>query len=197
MMFPVSELELEADYAAIMPEVDRLSLERRDEVWQRWPAFRETAGTWECLKAIHIALFGGLLDFAGEIRTKNLTKDGFRFANAMFLPGNLPLIERMPQGTFDGILEKYVEMNIAHPFREGNGRAMRLWLDAMLEKELNTRVGWEAISRGEYLSAMARSPVNVLELSLLLKGALLPPEKLSDKVVFLAGLSVSYGYERN
>lgn len=197
VVMPVTEVELERDYADVMAEVDRLSLARRGEIWERWPGFVEDAGTWACLRELHIALFGGLLSFAGEVRTRNLSKGGFRFASAMFLPGNIPLIEVMPQGDFDEILEKYVEMNIAHPFREGNGRAMRLWLDAMLEKELNTRVDWRAIRREDYLSAMERSPVNSLELASLLRGALLPPPLLADRLLFLTGLSVSYGYERD
>lgn len=196
--WPVSEAELEKNYSRIMQKADNLSFnknKRRDILWKNWPNIRENAGSWSCLRELHIMLFDGIFDFAGQIRTKNLIKGSFRFANALFLEANLPLIERMPQKTFDEILEKYIEMNIAHPFREGNGRATRLWLDAMLEKELNTRVNWSMIKRDNYISAMQRSAVNSLELSTLLKSALIEPEFLSDKIIFMAGLSASYAYE--
>ena len=140
-------------------------------------------------------LFGGLLDFAGRIRTHNISKGGFRFANALFLSNIVPIIAEMPQSDFEEILTKYVEMNIAHPFREGNGRALRLWLDAMLEGETGTRTDWRRISRDEYLSAMQRSPVNPLELATLLRSSMLPAEALGDRDIFLAGLSASYKYE--
>ena len=189
MKFPVDESE-------IMPEIDRLSLERTSQVLDSWPDFVRIAGTWECLRKIHAEIFGGLFSFAGKIRTVNISKGGFRFANAIFLDKILPVISEMPQKNFPDILEKYIEMNIAHPFREGNGRAMRLWLDAMLEREMNTRIDWRKITHGEYMSAMQRSPVNTLELSTLLKGAMLRSEDLGDRVIFAAGLAVSYSYER-
>ncbi len=125
----------------------------------------------------------------------NISKGGFRFANWIFLDSNVPLICAMSQGSFDDILAKYVEMNIAHPFREGNGRAMRLWLDSMLEKELNTRVNWQNIPRDDYLSAMSRSPVNSLELAVLLKGSFVEGDLLGDDLLFMSCVSASYGYE--
>ena len=183
MNFPVSE-------------IDSLSLERVAEVRKNWPSFVECAGSWECLRELHVALFGGVFDFAGKFRTCNISKGGFRFANWIFLESNVPLIAAMSQGNFDEILAKYVEMNIAHPFREGNGRAMRLWLDAMLEREMNTRVNWQEISRDDYLSAMSRSPVNSLELAVLLKGAFIEGDLMGDDLLFMSCVSASYGYEK-
>lgn len=195
MNLPVSERELEENYDEIMPVIDELSFQRRNAVWDTWPEFVKSAGTWECLKKIHVLMFGGLFEFAGLIRTKNISKGGFRFANALFLEKIIPVIESMPQKNFHDITEKYIEMNIAHPFREGNGRVMRLWLDAILECELDTRINWSGISRNDYLSAMQRSPVNSLELEVLLTGNMLTPEKLRDKVTFMASLNASYSYE--
>ena len=189
-------VKIPVDESEIMPEIDRLSLERVSQVWDSWPDFVGTAGTWECLRKIHAEIFGGLFSFAGKVRTVNISKGGFRFANAIFLDKILPVISDMPQKNFPDILEKYTEMNIAHPFREGNGRAMRLWLDAILEREMNTHIDWRKITREEYMSAMQRSPVNTLELSTLLKGAMLKAEDLGNGVIFAAGLAVSYSYER-
>ncbi|MBQ2616108.1 MAG: Fic family protein [Synergistaceae bacterium] len=189
-------VKIPVDESEIMPEIDRLSLERVSQVWDSWPDFVGTAGTWECLRKIHAEIFGGLFSFAGKVRTVNISKGGFRFANAIFLDKILPVISDMPQKNFPDILEKYTEMNIAHPFREGNGRAMRLWLDAILEREMNTHIDWRKITREEYMSAMQRSPVNTLELSTLLKGAMLKAEDLGDRMIFAAGLAVSYSYER-
>ena len=192
---PVTEDELDRNYDVVMPEIDRLSLTRRAEVWQAWPEFVKTAGSWECLRKFHVMMFGGLFAFAGVFRTRNIAKDGFRFANVLFLDKIVPVIADMPQSNFPEIIAKYVEMNIAHPFREGNGRVMRLWLDAMLERELNTRINWAEISRGEYMSAVQRSPVNTLELETLLRKFMLTAEKLGDKDIFMSGLSASYRYE--
>ena len=195
MNWPISEAELDRNYDALMPEIDRLSLQRRVKVWESWPEFVRRAGSWECLRELHIMLFGGLLDFAGRIRTHNISKGGFRFANVLFLDKILPVISDMPQSDFEEIIAKYTEMNIAHPFREGNGRVMRLWLDAMLERELNTRIDWAGRRRDDYMSAMQRSLVNTTELEVLLRSAMLPAERLSDKNIFMAGLSASYKYE--
>ena len=196
MKLPVTEKELESNYETIMPEIDRLSLERVNKIWSSWPEFLSIAGSWECLRKIHVELFGGLFVFAGEIRKVNISKNSFRFANSLFLEKILPIISEMPQKNFRAIIDKYAEMNIAHPFREGNGRAMRLWLDAILEREMNTRIDWRKITRDEYMSAMQRSPVNTLELETLLNGAMLKPENLHDKVIFTSGLAVSYSYEK-
>ena len=189
---PVSEEEL-AD--ALMPEIDRLSLQRRVKVWETWPEFVDSAGTWECLRELHIILFGGLFSFAGKLRTCNIAKGGFRFANVLFLREIVPIIAGMPQSDFGEIIDKYTEMNIAHPFREGNGRVMRLWLDAMLERETGTRVDWRKIARDDYVSAMQRSLVNTTELAVLLKGNMLPAEALGDEEVFMSELNASYKYE--
>ena len=196
MKIPINEHELEKNYAEIMPEIDRLSLERVSLIWESWQDFVSIAGTWECLRKIHAEIFGGLFTFAGKIRTVNISKGGFRFANSLFLEKILPVISDMPQKNFSDILAKYIEMNIAHPFREGNGRAMRLWLDAMLQREMRTRIDWRKISREEYMSAVQRSPVNSLELETLLRGAMMSPEELSDKIIFTAGVAVSYSYEK-
>ncbi|MBQ7216238.1 MAG: Fic family protein [Synergistaceae bacterium] len=195
MNLPVDESELAENYDVLMPEIDRLSLERRDRVWEVWPEFVKKAGTWECLRDFHVVLFGGLFTFAGKIRTQNISKGGFRFANALFLDKILPVISEMPQRKFDEILAKYVEMNIAHPFREGSGRVLRLWLDALLERVLKTRICWSGIGREAYMSAMQRSPVNPLELEVLLRKNMLPAEDLAGKDIFMACLSASYKYE--
>ena len=192
---PVSEQDLERNYQVIMSEIDSLSLQRVPDVIKHWPEFVESAGSWECLRDLHVMLFGGLFTFAGEFRTRNISKGGFRFANCMFLESNVPLIAAMSQKTFDEILAKYIEMNIAHPFREGNGRAMRLWLDATLERELDTRINWQKISSEEYLSAMSRSPVNSLELAVLLKSSFIDSDSLSDNAFFMSCVSASYSYE--
>lgn len=196
IVLPITESDLENNYDAIMPEIDALSLKRRSIIWKAWTDLLKHAGTWECLKDFHVMLFGGLFDFAGKLRTKNISKGGFRFANALFLDSIIPLIANMPQKNFNEILGKYIEMNIAHPFREGNGRTLRLWLDSILQHELNTRINWQKISRSDYLSAMQRSPVNSLELEVLLKNSMISPEALNDKNIFMASLSASYSYEK-
>ncbi len=196
MNFPVSEHMLEENYDEIMPLIDELSWQSRNRIWDTCPEFVKSAGTWECLKKIHVLMFEGLFEFSGMLRTKNISKRGCRFANALFLEKIIPVIEDMPQKNFHDIIEKYIEMNIAHPFREGNGRVMRLWLDAILERELDTRINWSNISRNDYLSAMQRSPVNSLELEVLLTHNMLAPHELSDEVKFMASLNASYGYEK-
>ena len=195
MNLPVNESEFAENYDVVMPEIDRLSLDRRGKIWEAWQDFVKIAGTWECLRDFHVMLFGGLFSFAGKIRTQNISKGGFRFANALFLDKILPVISEMPQRNFDEILAKYIEMNIAHPFREGNGRVLRLWLDAVLERELNTRIYWAKIGREVYMSAMQRSPVNALELEVILRKNMLPAEDLASKDIFMSGLSASYKYE--
>ena len=192
---PVDDAGLVEKYDVIMPEIDRLSLKRRADVWEAWPDFVSRAGTWECLRDFHVMLFGGLFSFAGRVRTCNISKGGFRFANALFLDKILPVISEMPQRNFDKILVKYIEMNIAHPFMEGNGRVLRMWLDALLERVLNTRIDWGKIGREVYMSAMQRSPVNALELEVILRKNMLPAEDLASKDIFMACLSASYKYE--
>ncbi|MCL2331672.1 MAG: Fic family protein [Proteobacteria bacterium] len=150
-------------------------------------------GTFSGLARIHGFLFGDIYDFAGKIRDVNIAKGGFRFAPLMYLPQSLKHIDKMPQNTFDEIIEKYIEMNIAHPFREGNGRAMRIWLDLILKKELKKVVDWNRVDKNDYLSAMARSPVKDTEIKHLLKNAL--TGKINDRGVFMKGIDVSYYYE--
>ncbi len=150
-------------------------------------------GTVAGLKQIHKFLFEDVYDFAGQIRDVNISKGNFRFAPVMYLVQALQNIEKMPQSTFDEIVEKYVEMNIAHPFREGNGRATRIWLDLIFKKELKMVVDWNKIDKEDYLSAMIRSPIKDLEIKHLLKNAL--TDKIADREIFMKGIDVSYYYE--
>ena len=150
-------------------------------------------GTAKGLCQIHKYLFDGLYDFAGKVRNQNIAKGGFRFANAMYLDAILPVIEKMPETTFEEIISKYVEMNIAHPFMEGNGRSTRIWLDLILKKNLGKVIDWRIIDRGQYLQAMERSPINDLELRFLLKPAL--TDKVNDREVIFKGIEQSYYYE--
>jgi cell filamentation protein len=150
-------------------------------------------GTFSGLKKIHKALFEKIYDFAGKMRDENIAKGNFRFAPLMYLSNSLKAIDKMPQKTFDEIVEKYVEMNIAHPFREGNGRAARIWLDLILKKEINKVVDWNKINKDDYLSAMQRSVVKDLEIKHLLRGAL--TKKINNREIFMHGIDVSYYYE--
>lgn len=145
------------------------------------------------MQAIHRALFAGLYPFADEIRTQNISKGGFRFANSLYLLPALEAIEKMPEDTFEEIVAKYVEMNIAHPFMEGNGRATRIWLDMMLRRSLGKVVDWRNITREAYMQAMERSPINDLELRVLLQGAL--TTETDDRDVIFHGIDQSYYYE--
>ena len=170
-----------------------LSKRRAIELWDKGLINDFEVGTYKGLQEIHGFLFQDIFDFAGKTRDVNLSKGNFRFANLLYLESNLAIIERMPEGSFDEIIEKYVEMNVAHPFREGNGRATRIWLDLILKKNLNVCVDWERVDRADYLSAMERSPVNSLEIKHLLKNAL--TDKVDDRGVYLRGIQQSYVYE--
>lgn len=170
-----------------------LSKRRAIELWDKGFINDFEVGTYKGLQEIHGFLFQDIFDFAGKTRDVNLSKGNFRFANLLYLESNLAIIEKMPEGSFDEIIEKYVEMNVAHPFREGNGRATRIWLDLILKKNLNVCVDWERVDRADYLSAMERSPVNSLEIKHLLKNAL--TEKVDDRGVYLRGIQQSYVYE--
>lgn len=150
-------------------------------------------GTFAGLAAIHRHLFQDVYDFAGERRTVNIAKGNFRFAPVMYLDAALEAIDKMPQGTFDQIIEKYVEMNVAHPFREGNGRSTRIWLDCILKKELGLVVDWSLVDKGDYLLAMERSPVKDVEIKALLKAAL--TDKTDDRQIYMKGVDASYHYE--
>ncbi len=150
-------------------------------------------GTFSGLKYLHHTLFGELYDFAGKIRDVNIAKGTFRFAPLMYLNESLQNIDKMPQKTFDEIIEKYVEMNIAHPFREGNGRAMRIWLDLILKKEIQEVVDWNKVDKDDYLSAMERSTTKDIEIKHLLRQAL--THKINDREIFMKGIDISYYYE--
>jgi len=152
-------------------------------------------GTIKGLRQIHGYLFGGLYDFAGQIRTLNIAKGGFQFAMARFLPETLKTIERMPGNTFEEIAAKYVEMNVAHPFMEGNGRSARIWLDLILKKNLKRCVDWSKINKKDYLDAMRRSVSNPAPIKALLRTAL--TDKINDREVFMKGVDYSYYYEQD
>ena len=151
------------------------------------------AGTFQMLAAIHKYLFEEIYEFAGEIRTVNLAKGNFRFAPVMYLQAAIENIEKMPQSTFEEIIEKYVEMNIAHPFREGNGRSTRIWLDLILKKELNMVIDWSTVDKEDYLLAMERSPIKDIEIKYILKQAL--TDKVENREVYMKGIDHSYYYE--
>lgn len=151
------------------------------------------AGKFASLKAIHKYLFEDIYFFAGELRNVNIAKGNFRFAPLMYLEAALENIDKMPQSTFDEIIEKYVEMNIAHPFREGNGRSMRIWLDCILKKEIGKVVDWSKVDKEDYLLAMERSPIKDIEIKHILKEAL--TDKINDREVFMKGIDYSYYYE--
>lgn len=150
-------------------------------------------GTFKGLSEIHKYLFSDIYDFAGKLRTENISKNNFRFASSMYLKEALKKIDNMPQSNFDEIIEKYVEMNIAHPFREGNGRSTRIWLDMILKKEIGKVVDWSKIDKQDYLLAMERSPIKNTEIKILLQNAL--TDKVNDREVYIKGIDASYNYE--
>lgn len=176
-----------------MGEEERLSKLRAVELLEQNLLSGFEVGTYEGLRRIHGYLFQDVYDFAGQTRTVNIAKGGFRFASVMYLEAALENISKMPQGTFDEIVEKYVEMNIAHPFREGNGRSARIWLDLMLKRELGLVIDWSRIDKEDYLSAMERSPVKDLEIKYLLKSAL--TDQTGDREMYMKGIDMSYYYE--
>lgn len=174
-------------------DIDRQSLEQAKAMFEGGEIYLIEVGTVKGLCDIHRRLFGGLYDFAGKIRTLNISKGGFRFANCLYLDAILPIIEKMPEGTFEEIIAKYVEMNIAHPFMEGNGRATRIWLDMMLKRSLCRVVDWQKVDKDMYLQAMERSPINDLELRMLLQPAL--TDRTDDREIIFKGIEQSYYYE--
>lgn len=172
---------------------EKISKMRAIELFEKNLLDTFEVGTFRGLAQIHKYLFDDIYDFAGQVRTVNMAKGNFRYASVMYLEEALKQIGKMPQSTFDEIAEKYVEMNIAHPFREGNGRSTRIWLDAILRKELKLVVDWRKIDKEDYLLAMERSPVKDVEIKLLLKTAL--TDKIDDREVYMKGIDVSYYYE--
>ena len=174
-------------------ELDAKSLENAKQLFITGEIDRIEIGTTKGLQAIHKALFSGLYDFAGMIRTKNIAKGNFRFANCLYLTEVLAAVEKMPEGSFEEIIAKYVEMNVAPPFMEGNGRSTRIWLDLILKKNLGRVVDWSKIDKEQYLQAMERSPVNDLELRFLIQPNL--TDKVDDREVIFKGIEQSYYYE--
>lgn len=174
-------------------QIDKKSLPKAYQLFETHAIDRIEVGTLKGLQEIHAFLFDGLYDFAGAIRTSNISKGNFRFANALNLKEILVKIEAMPEGDFEEIIAKYVEMNIAHPFMEGNGRAMRIWLDMMLKRTLRHVVDWQFVDKTLYLQAMERSPINGLELRTLLADNL--TDQVDDRSVIFKGIDQSYYYE--
>lgn len=174
-------------------EIDRQSLEKAKDLFASGRINQIEVGTTKGLQEIHASIFGGLYPFAGKIRTLNISKGGFRFANALYLIPALEAIEKMPENTFDEIIAKYVEMNIAHPFMEGNGRATRIWLDMILKRSLGKVIDWRKVTRNDYMMAMERSPINDLELRVLLQSAL--SNETEDRDIIFHGIEQSYYYE--
>ena len=181
------------DSAELAREEERISKKKAVWLFESGTLDALPAGRFETLKTIHKYLFEDIYEFAGKIRTVNLAKGNFRFAPLMYLEAALTNIDKMPQSTFDEIVEKYVEMNIAHPFREGNGRSTRIWLDCILKKELQQVVDWSRVDKSDYLLAMERSPIKDLEIKTLLRAAL--TDRINDRQVYMKGIDASYHYE--
>jgi cell filamentation protein len=176
-----------------MKNVDKKSLENAYRLIESGEIDRIEIGTTKGLQQIHKYLFDQLYDFAGQIRTKNISKGGFRFANALYLNEILGKIEQMPENTYADIISKYVEMNVAHPFMEGNGRTIRIWLDLILKEQLKKVVNWQLVDKTLYLQAMERSPINDLEIRTLLGGNL--TSDINNREIFFKGIEQSYYYE--
>jgi len=174
-------------------EEERISKKKALALFENGMLDKLEAGTFSALQTIHQYLFEEIYDFAGKIRTVNISKGNFRFAPVMYLQAALDNIDKMPQSTFDEIVEKYVEMNIAHPFREGNGRSMRIWLDLIFKAELQKVVDWSKIDKEDYLLAMERSPIRDIEIKYILKNAL--TDEINSREVYMKGIDHSYYYE--
>lgn len=179
--------------AELAREEERISKKKAVELFERGALDKLEPGKFTSLQAIHKALFEDIYDFAGKLRTVNLAKGNFRFVPLMYLEAALANIDKMPQSTYDEIIEKYVEMNIAHPFREGNGRSTRLWLDQMLKAGIGQVVDWSRVDKEDYLLAMERSPIKDVEIKVLLKAAL--TDEVGSQEVYLNGIDQSYYYE--
>lgn len=181
------------DSAELAREEERISKKKAVNLFDFAILKLLSDGTYKTLAAIHKYLFEDIYDFAGEIRTVNMAKGNFRFAPLMYLETAIKNVDKMPQNTFDEIVEKYVEMNIVHPFREGNGRSMRIWLDMMLKKQIGQVVDWSKIEKEDYLMAMERSPIKDIEIKYILKAAL--TDQINDREVYMKGIDHSYYYE--
>lgn len=191
-MVPENKLGL-TDSAELAREEERISKKKAVNLFDFAILKLLSDGTYKTLAAIHKYLFEDIYDFAGELRTVNLAKGNFRFAPLMYLETALENIDKMPQSNFDEIVEKYVEMNIAHPFREGNGRSTRIWLDHILKTEIGKVVDWSKVDKEDYLLAMERSPIKDVEIKVLLKGAL--TDEINSREVYMKGIDHSYYYE--
>ena len=181
------------DSAELARIEEKISKQKAVEMFENGYLESLEAGTYESLAMIHKYLFDEIYDFAGEIRKVNISKVNFRFAPLMYLDAALQSIDKMPQSTFDEIVEKYVEMNVAHPFREGNGRSTRIWLDLMLKKEIGYVVDWSKVDKEDYLLAMERSPIKDIEIKFLLKNSL--TDNVNDREIYMKGIDHSYYYE--
>ena len=179
--------------ADLAREEERISKKKAVELFETGLLDTLPAGKFATLQAIHKYLFEDIYEFAGEIRTVNMAKGNFRFAPLMYLQAALENIDKMPQSNFDEIVEKYVEMNIAHPFREGNGRSTRIWLDHILKNEIGKVVDWSKVDKEDYLLAMERSPIKDVEIKVLLKGS--PTDEINSREVYMKGIDHSYFYE--
>ena len=174
-------------------EEERITKLKAIELFETGKLEEFEVGTFQGLSQIHKCLFEEIYEFAGKIRTENISKSNFRFASSMYLEEALKKIDKMPQSNFDEIIEKYIEMNIAHPFREGNGRSTRIWLDMILKKEIGKVIDWSKIDKEDYLLAMERSPIKNMEIKILLQNAL--TDKINDREVYMKGIDASYHYE--
>lgn len=179
--------------AELAREEERISKKKAVELFENGMLEKLEAGKVQTLCEIHKYLFDDIYDFAGKIRTVNLSKGNFRFAPLMYLETAIKNVDKMPQNTFDEIVEKYVEMNIVHPFREGNGRSMRIWLDMMLKKQIGQVVDWSKIEKEDYLMAMERSPIKDIEIKYILNAAL--TDQINDREIYMKGIDHSYYYE--
>ena len=189
----ILENRLNITDSADLAREERISKKKAAQLFDNKLLDSFPAGKFDTLQAIHKYMFEDVFDFAGEIRTVNLAKGNFRFAPSMYLQAALDNIDKMPQSTFDEIVEKYVEMNIAHPFREGNGRSTRIWLDHILKNEIGKVVDWSKVDKEDYLLAMERSPIKDVEIKVLLKGAL--TDEINSREVYMKGIDHSYYYE--
>lgn len=181
------------DSAELARAEEKISKKKAVELFESGYLNDYEAGTFRMLVAIHKYLFEQIYDFAGKVRDVNIAKGNFRFAPVMYLKAAIENVEKMPQSTFDEIVEKYVEMNVVHPFREGNGRSTRIWLDLILKRELNRVVDWSLVDKDDYLLAMERSPIRDIEIKHILKLAL--TDKIDDREIYMKGIDHSYYYE--